>query len=148
MLDLRNTIASSTRSQIEFLLIDIDLAFTFLNIASTTENPETRERNRRNARIAYDSVARLASRPILSGRNLDLVWERMAHLKRALELFEEKLKMTEHTLRCLDLKPTARHDFTGWSWIVDGPESRNAAIARDEDSAKNACLYQCGEDKI
>ena len=94
----------------------------------------------RRPRIAYDSVARLASRPILSGSNMDLVWERMAHLKRALELFEGKSIMTEHTLRCLDLKLTARHDFTGWSWIVDGPESRNAAIARDEYSAKNACI--------
>jgi hypothetical protein len=99
MLDLPSTIASSTRSQIEFLLIDIDLAFTFLNIASATENPETRERNQRNARTAYDSVARLASRPILSVSNMDLVWERMAHLKRALELFEGKSIMTEHTLR-------------------------------------------------
>jgi hypothetical protein len=48
--------------------------------------------------------------------------------------------MTEHTLRCGDLKLIAHHDFMGWSWAVDGRDSRNVAIARDEDSAKNACL--------
>jgi hypothetical protein len=95
MPDIRNTIASSTRTQIQFLLIDIDSAFTFLNYARTTTNTESRVRNQRNARTAYDAVARLASRPNLSGSNVSIVWDRLADLKRALELFGEKFTSTQ-----------------------------------------------------
>ena len=86
MPDILNTIASSRRIQIEYLLIDIEVAFTFLDCARTTVNAETRERNLRNARTAYDSVEVFAGRPILRESDLNLVWERLAELKATLQL--------------------------------------------------------------
>ena len=48
--------------------------------------------------------------------------------------------MTEYTMRCGDLRLIARRDLTGWSWVIDGPGVKNVAIAKNEDSAKNACI--------
>jgi hypothetical protein len=89
---IESTLASATRSQIEFLLIDIDLAFTLLNLASTMDDPETSERNQRNARKAYNSVARFASHPVLTGSDTSLIWERLVDLKRVLKLTGQKFK--------------------------------------------------------
>jgi hypothetical protein len=41
---------------IEFLLVDLDVALTFMDVAETTEFRETAERNHKNARKAYDMV--------------------------------------------------------------------------------------------
>ena len=41
-----------------FLLTDLDLAFTFLDVARTTKSSEIAARNQRNARAAYDAVLR------------------------------------------------------------------------------------------
>jgi hypothetical protein len=48
--------------------------------------------------------------------------------------------MTEHTLRCGDLKLFAQQDLTGWRWMIDGPGEKNVAIAANETSAKSACI--------
>jgi hypothetical protein len=44
------------RGFIEFLLADLDVALTFMDVAETTEFRGTAERNHRNARNAYDMV--------------------------------------------------------------------------------------------
>ena len=41
---------------LELLMSDLDLALTFLQVAGTSSDTETRERNRQNARKAYDTV--------------------------------------------------------------------------------------------
>jgi hypothetical protein len=43
----------------EFVLTDLDVALTFTDLADVSNIPETRLRNHRNARIAYDSILRL-----------------------------------------------------------------------------------------
>ena len=48
--------------------------------------------------------------------------------------------MIEYTFLCGDLILSARNGASGWSWMIDGLDAKNAAIARDEDSAKNACV--------
>jgi hypothetical protein len=55
---------------VEFLLIDLDLAMTFLDIAETSRIKETTRRNHDNARTAYDTVLRLLDklRPSLAQR--------------------------------------------------------------------------------
>jgi hypothetical protein len=41
---------------IEFLLVDLDIALTFMDVAETTEFRGTAQRNHKNARKAYDMV--------------------------------------------------------------------------------------------
>jgi len=47
---------------VSFLLVDLDLANTFLDIADSTELAETRERNISNAWTAHNSITNFASR--------------------------------------------------------------------------------------
>ena len=51
--------SSPVNSGVAFLLADLDTALTFLDIAKTTTNEETRQRNFENARKAYDTVLQL-----------------------------------------------------------------------------------------
>jgi len=48
--------SSALNNQVTFLLVDLDTALTFMNIAETTGNEELRQRNIQNARNAYDTV--------------------------------------------------------------------------------------------
>jgi hypothetical protein len=93
MQDIQSTIASSANGQIEFLLTNLSLAFSFLDAATATLNPETRKRNQRNARKIHQDVMRFAGHPVLAGSYMGLVWERLADLKRALEPLEENLPL-------------------------------------------------------
>ena len=52
------------RSGAEFIMADLDLAFTFLDIASTSRVADTACRNQENARTAYDMVVRFLPRSI------------------------------------------------------------------------------------
>jgi len=47
---------ASNRGIIEFLIVDLDIALTLLDVAETAEFRSTAERNHRNARKAYDTV--------------------------------------------------------------------------------------------
>jgi len=49
-------IKASNQGVIEFLLIDLDIALTFMDVAETTEFRGTAERNHRNALMAYNTV--------------------------------------------------------------------------------------------
>lgn len=48
--------------------------------------------------------------------------------------------MVEYTLSCGDLVLTAKDGGSGWCWMIDSVEAKNAAVARNEDAAKAACL--------
>jgi hypothetical protein len=50
---------NANQTGVELLLVDLDLALTFLDVADTSHIEETRQRNRNNARKAYDTVLRL-----------------------------------------------------------------------------------------
>ena len=41
---------------VEFMLIDLDLAMTFMDVAAVSRLEETKHRNHKNARKAYDAV--------------------------------------------------------------------------------------------
>ena len=58
---------------VDFLFTDLNAASTFLDIAETTRNIETRARNVHNATIAHDAVLRFLPRVTMSARqNTDL----------------------------------------------------------------------------
>ena len=42
----------------DFCMVDLDMALTLLDVAATTRDPQTRERNPRNAQHALDMVLR------------------------------------------------------------------------------------------
>jgi hypothetical protein len=50
----------------DFLKVDLETARAFVRIAQTTEDPATRERNRKSARRAYDTVLRFTQTMRLS----------------------------------------------------------------------------------
>jgi hypothetical protein len=47
------------RSGVSFLLTDLDIGMTFMDVAATSRIEETTRRNHTNARTAYDTVLRL-----------------------------------------------------------------------------------------
>ena len=51
-----NEIKRAEQGIIEFLLIDLDIALTLLDVAETSEFRDTAERNHKNAKTAYDTV--------------------------------------------------------------------------------------------
>lgn len=48
-----------TQTRVDFLLADLDLAMTFLDVAKTSMLERTKRRNYHNARAAYDTVMHL-----------------------------------------------------------------------------------------
>jgi len=82
----------ASRSGAEFILVDLKLAFTFLDVASTSQVADTACRNQENARKAYDAIARFLPRSItaLSASERQHVNDKLADLKSRLqELGEE-----------------------------------------------------------
>ena len=80
------------RSGAEFILADLERAFTFLDIARTSGVADTACRNQENARKAYDVILRFLPRSMaaLSVAERQEVQDKLADLKSRLqELGEE-----------------------------------------------------------
>jgi len=75
------------RACAEFIMADLELAFTFLDIGRTSGFAETGRRNRQNARTAYDAVLRFLPRslPALSSAERRAIESRLRELKKRLE---------------------------------------------------------------
>jgi hypothetical protein len=75
----------------EFIIADLKLAFTFLEIARTSWVTETAWRNQKNARTAYDAVLRFLPRclPALSAAEQQAVEDNLWKLKDRLEQLGE-----------------------------------------------------------
>jgi len=69
----------------EFLVIELDTALTFLDVAETTTSEESRIRNRKNAEVAYKTALRMAPRVMLVAPQKEAVNERIAKIKSRLE---------------------------------------------------------------
>ncbi|MBV9505297.1 MAG: hypothetical protein JO323_09880 [Acidobacteriia bacterium] len=76
--DLNNT-------GIEFLLTDLDMALTFMDIAAISQIQETVDRNHENARDAYDTVLRLLQNLTPDTDQRSAIDHRMGILKARLE---------------------------------------------------------------
>lgn len=68
----------------EFLFTELDTALTFLAVAETTSSAETRERNRRNALEAYNTVVRLHTRVVMEPQSKNEFQKRFKDLKKRL----------------------------------------------------------------
>jgi len=69
-------IFAAQRAAAVFLLTDLDVAMTFLDLADATRNLETSRRNHKNARTAYDTVLRFVPRMSLTGREESAIREK------------------------------------------------------------------------
>lgn len=74
-------LSDSNRLGVQFLLIDLGLALTFLNIASTSVNLETTQRNWKHARKAHDAVAHLLPRLTTTDEELQFIEKELSALR-------------------------------------------------------------------
>jgi hypothetical protein len=91
MSDLAAAIFDSHRTGAAFLLTDLDLAMTFLDLANTSRIAGIVRRNRRNARTAYDSVLRFLPRLVLTAAERQRIEEKLSELKGRLEAVGEQV---------------------------------------------------------
>jgi hypothetical protein len=73
------------RACAQFLLVDLDLGITFLEIAETSMNEETVRRNRNNALTAYSSSVQFLPRLTLTSGEARTIKEKVHKLKARLE---------------------------------------------------------------
>jgi len=70
-----------TKSGFEFCLTDLEMALTMLDRAETSREPETRERNRANARHALETVLHHMSQLELSEEQRERLQVKVDELK-------------------------------------------------------------------
>jgi hypothetical protein len=80
-----NQMKAINQGIIEFLLIDLDVALTFMDVAKTTEFRGTAERNHKNARNAYDTVVEKLREVTPTAAQQALLDEKLAALRTRLE---------------------------------------------------------------
>lgn len=69
----------------DFLRTDLETALTYVNIARTSTNPQTVERNYRHAREAYDLVSRLLPQIKSAAPQRQTIEQKLAQLRARLE---------------------------------------------------------------
>ena len=73
------------QSRISFLLTDLDLAMTFMDVADSSHIEETTRRNHTNARTAYDTVLHLLQALMLNVDRRQAIDAKLAILKTRLK---------------------------------------------------------------
>ena len=81
------------RRGIELIFTDLEVAFTFADMAARSEEPETRSRNRANARTAYFQI-RDKLLPLCSPNELEYaeIVGKLDELRHCLERLGEKFE--------------------------------------------------------
>jgi len=80
----------ANRLGVEFMFTDCDLAMTFLDVADTTTIPETAQRNRQNARKAYDAILYYRAKRVLSAAETKSIEDKLTALRTRLEAAGEQ----------------------------------------------------------
>jgi hypothetical protein len=88
-MDLDDVIQRVHDTGISFIVTDIDIAMTMLDIARTTQDPITAQRNQGNARRAYDAVRHLMGDLHLSNEQNAAIEEKLSVLRAELEAVGE-----------------------------------------------------------
>jgi hypothetical protein len=75
----------------EFILADLEVAFTFLDVARTSWIAQTCTRNQKNARSAYDAILRFLPRsiPAMSAIERQTMEDKLGELKNRLQQLGE-----------------------------------------------------------
>ena len=69
---------------IQFLIADLSVAHTFLDVAEVTQSEESRKRNRLNARTAYEMVLHFLPRVSPSDEEYPVLENKLRQLKERL----------------------------------------------------------------
>jgi hypothetical protein len=83
--NLPETFSDLNRSGVSFLLTDLDLAITFMDVADASRIEDTTRRNYTNARTAYDTVLRLLEKLTPSADERQAIDAKLASLKTRLQ---------------------------------------------------------------
>jgi hypothetical protein len=86
MADVPRIIFDCHRACAQFLLVDLDVGITFMEIAETSRNEQTVARNRNNALVAYSSSVRFLPRLTLTVAEDWEIKEKLDRLKARLEI--------------------------------------------------------------
>jgi hypothetical protein len=70
---------------VQFLLVDLDLAMTFMDVAETSRLEDTKHRNHKNARKAYDAVLQHLEKLKPDAGQRRVIDAKLARLKTRLE---------------------------------------------------------------
>ena len=81
----RENVSISNQIGVEFLLIDLDVAMTFMAVAETSQNDETFRRNYDNARTAHDTVVHLLTKLTPNVEERKVIDAKLAVLKMRLQ---------------------------------------------------------------
>lgn len=81
--------------QLGFLLSDLNAAFTFLDIAETTRNGDTRARNVQNATVAYDTIERFRPRVVVTEQQGAELQQQLNLLSRRIQAFKQRRPQDE-----------------------------------------------------
>jgi len=76
-------------TQADFVLTEVSASTTFAQVALDADDPEKRERNRKNARKGYDTARRFSHTPALRGPGLQEFNMGMARLEKMLRRLGE-----------------------------------------------------------
>ncbi len=79
--ELLASVTRHNKTGTDFLKADLEAALTFTDIAGTAEDSEDRERNRRAARRAYDTIVRLINKVELNREDANAMGSKLARLK-------------------------------------------------------------------
>ena len=71
-------------SSVEFLFTELDVAFTFLELARTAHGSETARRNNNHARVAYETVIGFIPRLNLTEAELQAIQVKLGMLRQRL----------------------------------------------------------------
>ena len=80
------------QSGIQFVNVELDTGLTFLRIAIGAKRRSKTDRNRLNARKAYDSALHFLANVSLNQEEMRLVQEKLASLKSGLQKLGEKFE--------------------------------------------------------
>ena len=75
----------------DFLKVDLETALTFTGIALGSDNAVKKDRNRRSARKAYDTVLRLMNKLDVDERDVQLLRTNLERLRSELQMLGEAL---------------------------------------------------------
>ena len=79
------TFSELNQSGVSFLLTDLDLAMTFMDVADASRVDETTRRNHTNARTAYNTVLRLLEKLTPNSDERQVIDAKLAILKMRLQ---------------------------------------------------------------
>jgi hypothetical protein len=78
------------RKSADFLKVDIETALTFSRIALQSNDPDRKQRNRKNARKGYDTILRFLPKVPLETEDRDYLSTQMQELKANLQNLGEE----------------------------------------------------------